>query len=239
MHLSRTIAACVATLALFAGQSAVADTIAIVGTGNVGAALGQRFAEIGHTIVYGSREPTRADVQDLVRASGPSASATTQSEAIAQADIVVLAVPAGIVESLTLGLGDLSGRIVIDPTNPRTIADDGLRDYPFHGSNAERIQALAPEAFVVKAFSTLGSYTMLDPSVAEGPVSVPIAGDDADAKRIVADLIAGIGLEPVDIGPLRYAHVIEGLHYLRYNAGQFGEARINFYLRPDRADPNQ
>ncbi|HEY5665541.1 MAG TPA: NADPH-dependent F420 reductase [Gammaproteobacteria bacterium] len=231
----------VASLLLFAfgsWQPAFADTIAIIGTGNVGSALGQRFAQLGHTVVYGSRDPTRDDVQALVAASGPNASATTQREAAQLAEIVVLAVPWDIVESLTPALGDLSGRIVIDPTNPRTIADDGLRDYPFHDSNAERIQVLAPEAHVVKAFSTLGFYTMLDPSAANGPVSIPIAGDNAEAKRVVAELTSGIGLVPVDVGPLRYAHVIEGLHYLRYNAGQFGEARINFYLPPDLADPD-
>jgi len=230
------------TLTLICGfsvqQPAVAETIAIIGTGNVGAALGQRFAELGHTIVYGSRTPQRADVQALVAASGSNASATSQREAAQQADIVVLAVPSDIVEVLTPQLGDLAGRVVIDPTNPRAIAADGLRDYAFHDSNAERIQALAPGAFVVKAFSTLGFYTMLDPAGANGPVSIPIAGDDADAKRLVAELTAGIGLHPVDVGPLRYAHVIEGLHYLRYNAGQFGEARINFYLPADLADPD-
>ena len=149
------------------------------------------------------------------------------------ADIVVLAVPWEVGEDLTRALGDLSGRIIIDPTNPRRIAEDGLRDYAFDGSNAERIQALAPDAHVVKAFSTLGAETMLDPASAGGPVSVPIAGDDPEAKEAVGELVAGIGLQPVDVGPLRYAHVIEGLHYLRYNAGQFGDARINFYFPPD------
>ncbi len=238
MHQHRSAVACILLVAIGGWQPAFADTIAIIGTGNVGSALGQRFAELGHTIVYGSREPERADVQALIAASGANATSTTQREAAQQAEIIVLAVPADIVESLTPSLGDLAGRIVIDPTNPRAIAEDGLRDYAFHDSNAERIQALAPDAFVVKAFSTLGSYTMLDPSVAGGPVSIPIAGDDADAKRVVAELTSGIGLVPVDVGPLRYAHVIEGLHYLRYNAGQFGEARINFYLPPDLADPD-
>ncbi len=218
------------------GQHAAAETIAMIGTGNVGSALGQRFAELGHTIVYGSREPARSDVQALVAATGPTAGAATPSLAAAQADIVVLAVPADVIESVTRELGDLAGRIVIDPTNPRAIADDGLRDFPFHDSNAERVQALAPDALVVKAFSTLGANTMMDPSLAEGPVSIPMAGDDEDAKRVVAELASGIGFHPVDVGPLRYAHVIEGLHYLRFNAGRFGEARVNFYFPPDLAD---
>lgn len=218
-----------------AAPIAGAATIAIIGTGNVGAALGQRFAESGHRIIYGSREPTRASVARLVAATGAMASADTQEAAAQAADIVVLAVPWDIVEPLTRALGDLSGRIIIDPTNPRRIAADGLRDYAFDDSNAERIQALAPGAFVVKAFSTLGAETMLDPAIAGGPVSVPIAGDDANAKRVVGELAAAIGFEPVDVGPLRYAHVIEGLHFLRYNAGQFGDARINYHLP---ADPN-
>lgn len=212
---------------------ALAETVAIIGTGNVGSALGQRFGELGHRIVYGSREPDSAENQALVAASGADASVTTQRDAAQAADIVVLAVPWEIVEDLTRSLGDLSGRIIIDPTNPRVIATDGLRDYAFDGSNAERIQAVAPDAFVVKAFSTLGAETMLDPSIAGGPVSIPIVGDDPDAKRVVAELASGIGFEPVDVGPLRYAHVIEGLHYLRSNAGEFGDARINFYLPPD------
>jgi len=215
---------------------AAADTIAIIGTGNVGGALGQRFAELGHTIVYGSRTPSRADVRELVAASGPNASAMTQREAAQRAEIVVLAVPWDVAETLTPALGDLTGRIIIDPTNPRIVADDGLRDFAFHDSLAERIQALAPGALVVKAFSTLGYYTMLDPSVADSPVTIPIAGDDAAARAKVAELTAGIGLVPLDVGPLRYAHVIEGLHYLRYNAGEFDDARINFYMPADRAD---
>lgn len=232
-RLPRSASMLVAAGILLAAQAAAAETIAVIGTGNVGAALGQRFAEIGHEVIYGSRDPQRDDVQALVARSGRNARATTQREAAAAADVVVLAVPWEIVEALTRSLGNLTGRIIVDPTNPRRIAEDGLRDYPFDGSNAERIQAVAPGAFVVKAFSTLGAETMLDPARALAPVSIPIAGDDADAKRVVAELVAGIGLEPVDVGPLRYAHVIEGLHYLRTNAGVFNGARINYHLPAD------
>jgi hypothetical protein len=215
--------------------AAGAETIAVVGTGNVGAALGQRFAGEGHVVIYGSREPARDDVQALVARTEGSARAAEPAAAAGAADIIVLAVPWEIAVDLTRTLGDLSGRIVIDPTNPRVIAADGLRDYAFAGSNAERIQAAAPGAFVVKAFSTLGAETMLDPAVAGGPVSVPIAGDDAAAKELVSGLVTAIGFDPVDVGPLRYSHVIEGLHYLRTNAGEFDGARINYYLP---ADPN-
>jgi predicted dinucleotide-binding enzyme len=73
---------------------------------------------------------------------------------------------------------------------------------------------------------------MLDPASAGGPVSLPIAGDDAQAKAVVASLVSEMGFAPVDVGPLRFAHVIEGLHFLRYNAGFFG-GRFNYFLRPE------
>src|SRR5690606_7330972 len=119
----------VGTIWALAGAAAMAETVAIIGTGNVGAALGQRFAAVGHEVVYGSREPDRSDVRQLVEASGPSASAATPGVAAEGADFIVLAVPWEVVEQVTRGLGDLSGRIVVDPTNPRVVADDGLRDY--------------------------------------------------------------------------------------------------------------
>jgi hypothetical protein len=89
---------------------------------------------------------------------------------------------------------------------------------------------------VVKAFNTLGAETMLDPGTAGGPVTVPLVGDDAGAKAVVADLIEGIGLVPLDLGPLRYARILEGLHFLRYNAGQVGAERFNYYLRPESGE---
>lgn len=204
----------------------------MIGTGNVGAALGRRFAEIGHTVVYGSRQPDRADVVSLVELTGNGASAILPEPAARNADIVVLAVPWDAVPGVVGSLGDLSGKLVIDPTNPRLTADDGFRDYVLDSSNAEIIQALAPGALVVKAFSTLGSETMLDPVIAGGPVTIPLIGDDGAAKERVAELVRAIGLVPVDVGPLRYARVIEGLHFLRYNGRLLGNA-FNYYLRPE------
>jgi NADPH-dependent F420 reductase len=224
---------------LAAGASAPVahpETIAIIGTGNVGGALGQRFAELGHTIVYGSRNPQSDDAASLVARTGGNARAAAQRDAVRGAGVVVLALPWEVVEQVTRDLGDLSGIIVIDPTNPRSTGADGLRDYAFEGSLAERIQAIAPKARVVKAFSTLGAETMLDPASAGGPVTIPLVGDDAAAKAAVAELAGGIGFAAVDVGPLRYARIIEGLHFLRYNAGQLGGVRFNYHLRPEVAE---
>jgi len=222
----------VAAAALVGPASVSAETVALIGTGNVGAALGRRFAEHGHKIVYGSRNPAAADVRELVTATGHGAVAVSQAEAATRADIVILAVPWSAAEDVVRALPSLRGKIVVDPTNPRVQASDGFADYPpqLEDSNAEKIARLAPGAEVVKAFSTLGFETMLDPKVAGGPVTVPIVGDDRAAKERVAVLAREIGLEAIDVGPLRHARIIEGLHYLRANANG---GRINYHFPRD------
>lgn len=221
-----------AAAGLLGASGAAADTIALIGTGNVGAALGQRFAAEGHSVIYGSRNPGDADVAALVARTGRGASAATPAAAAERASIVVLAVPWAAAEDVVRGLGPLAGKIVIDPTNPRRMAADGFADYPIDDSIAERIARLAPGAHVVKAFNTLGAETMLDPSLAQSPVTLPLVGDDRAAKERVAALARSIGLEAVDVGPLRHARIVEGLHYLRANAAG---GRINFHFPRDPA----
>jgi 8-hydroxy-5-deazaflavin:NADPH oxidoreductase len=216
----------VAAVFLLLGAPAIADTIAVIGTGDVGGALGPEFAAQGHTIIYGSRDPERGKVQDLVAKTGELASATTPAEAAAQADIVVLAVPGLLVEEITRSLGDLSGKIIIDPTNPLERRMNRL-EHAVDTSNAEIIQAAAPGAYVVKAFNTLNWKTMVDPESAGGPVSIPLVGDNGRAKDKVAELVSGMGLEPIDVGPLRDARWVEGMLILWIN-NRFGGKRPSF-----------
>ncbi len=216
---------------IFLAQPVVADTIAIIGTGNVGAALGPEFAEQGHTIVYGSRDASSDDVKALVAKTGDGTTATTPANAVRDADIVVLAVPGMLVAEITQGLGDLSGKIIIDPTNPLKRTDSGFT----HGvatSNAEIIQEMAPGAYVVKAFNALSWQTMLDPDSSGGPVSIPLAGNSDDAKATVAELVEGMGLEAIDVGPVENARWVEGMLMLWIN-NRYGSDRPNFdfYLR--------
>jgi len=84
---------------------------------------------------------------------------------------------------------------------------------------------------VVKAFNTLGAGTMADPASAGGPVTIPIAGNDADAKAVIAGLVTGIGFEVVDMGDISAAHAIEQMLIVRGNAGTMG-APFNYYFRP-------
>ncbi len=214
------------------GPTAVCgDTIAVIGTGQVGAALGTEFAALGHEIVYGSRDPERDNVKQLVARTGHGATATTPAEAVTAADIVVLAVPGMVVEAVTISLGDLAGKIIIDPTNPLVDREDGLMELGVETSNAEIIQAAAPDAYVVKAFNTLNWQTMIDPGSSGGPVSIPLVGDSDRAKAKVAELIKGMGLEPIDVGPLHHARIVEGMLILWINNRFVDGQPFDYYLR--------
>lgn len=213
----------------------LADTIAVIGTGNVGAALGPEFAAQGHTIVYGHREPDREDVQALVARTEGNASVELPADAVIGADMVVLAVPGTAAVEITESLGDLSGKIIIDPTNVVS-RENGRMSHgvPGKGSNAAMIQAAAPEATVVKAFNTLNWQQMVNPETAGGPITIMLAGDDDAAKARVAELVRGMGLDAVDVGGLEYAHVLEEM--LVMWAGALGSAPFNYYLRPMPGD---
>jgi len=223
----------VVVAALCGPVTGLAETVAVIGTGDVAGALGPEFAAQGHTIVYGSRDPSRETVRALVERTGAAASATTPSAAVVGADIVVLAVPGNVVEAATRSLGDLTGKIIIDPTNAIERSDAGFLTLRYASSAAEVIQSTAPGAYVVKAFNTLNWRTMVDPDSAGGPVSIPLVGDSAEAKAAVAELVEGMGLEAIDLGPLRYARHVEGMLLVwihnRYSGGD-GPA-FDYHLR--------
>lgn len=237
MNFRRLIHPLVILSAIFILNPAIlaADTIAVIGTGSVGSALGPEFAAQGHTVVYGTRDPQSDKASKLVERTSHGARATTQAEAAAAADIVVLAVPGMLVDEITRNLGDLSGKIIIDPTNPLVMRDDGRLGIEIDGSNAEIIQEAAPAAHVVKAFNTLNWRVMIDPASTGGPVSIPLVGNDAEAKAKVADLVRSIGLEPINVGPLRNARHVEGLSVLLLNNLRGAGPAFEFYFRKHEA----
>ena len=242
MRIDRIIAAASAALLLplLSPSSAFAAKIAVIGTGNVATALGPGFAAQGNTIVYGSRNPSEQKVKDLVAKTGHGATAASQQDAVKGADIVVLAVPGTAAGDVVKQLGDLSGKIILDPTNLVNRSNpDGNLDYPKPAnaaSNAELIQSLAPKARVVKAFNTLNVGQMTAPATAGGPITIPICGDDAQAKATIAALVKGMGLEVLDLGPLRYAQTLEQMLVVWGNARAHGQP-FNYYLRPQPQTP--
>lgn len=206
---------CLSISALTVGCSATQaqnqqETIAIIGTGNVGSSLGKIWADNGHRIIYGSRSAPSDRVQELVRVTGNGALATSQAEAAASADIVMIPIPPTAIEEVISALGNLDGKIIIDPTNWWSF-EDGWASAPRdpRDSLAEQVQELAPNALVVKAFNTLNYAVMVNPELSNGPVTVPIAGNNTAAKEKVAALVRNVGLEPLDVGPLAAAEYLE------------------------------
>lgn len=185
------------------------ETVAVIGTGDMGDSLGPRFAKLGYRVVYGSRSPESDSVRALVKKTGGTASATSQREAAQQADIVLMLVPWPAMETVAQSLGDLTGKVVVDVSMPFKQGDDGYPEHMLETSSAEMIQGWNPGAKVVKAWATMGSQIIDDTTSVDGPVSIPIASNDRGAKEKVASIVFAMGLDPVDFGPLKMAREIE------------------------------
>lgn len=206
--------AVLAAFLLFSG-AVHAETIAVIGTGNVGMALGTEFGGLGHAVIYGSRNPTSEKTQKLV-ARTKNATAALPADAAGQADVIVLAVPGMVTKSVVETLGDLSGKIIIDATNPLVFTGNPpIVTYGTDRSLGEIVQEAHPGAFVVKAFNTIGWPLMIDPPV-PAPV-IPIAGENADAKNQVAEWVHSMGIETVDIGGIYHSRVTEHIVVMMLN----------------------
>ncbi len=191
--------------------------IAIIGTGNVGGALGISWSKKGHRIIFGARNPQDARVQTLISSTAGKATAASIEEAVQQARIVVLATPWEAAQSALKAAGNLNGKILIDVTNPLIMSAEGLQQGLVIGhttSAAEQIAQWAKGANVVKAFNTIGSKHMSDPVIAEQKVTMFICGDDDPAKSNVKQLSDDLGFDTVDAGPLRAARLLEPLAML-------------------------
>ena len=184
--------------------------IAILGAGNVGGKLGKLWSARGHEIRFGVPDPKK--VASLLAGMGGRAQATSNREAAAASEVVVVSVPWPTAEQAIRDCGNLASKLVVDCINPLRSDLKGLA--LGHTTSAAEQVAAWSKAKVVKAFNTLGAglygNAEFDGTRADGFY----CGDDAQAKSNVKSLIAEIGLNPVDVGPLRNARLLEPLAML-------------------------
>ena len=173
--------------------------IAIVGAGSVGSALGFGWDQRGHDVTFAVRDLGSPSASEAAARGGQLGSLGEAAES----DVIVLAVPWTSMDQTLEALGDLSGKIVIDATNPVAPPFAGL-DVAGTDSGGEIVQRKLAGARVVKAFNQTGWENMAEAtSFPSGPKPVMfVAGDDADAKATVLALAGDLGFEGVDAGAL-------------------------------------
>lgn len=180
-------------------------TIGVIGAGAMGGPLGQAWAEAGHKVVWGTRNP--GELMELVQAAAPNATAGYADAAAAFGDVIVLAVPPSAIPQIGRDYGHLlRGKIVIDITNPRADRDgeEETARWLEMGTGLAMAEYL-PGARVVKAFNTLSSRMLANPAPNGVRIAIPIASDDEEARTIAAQLASQAGFEPVIVGPLARA----------------------------------
>lgn len=192
--------------------------VTIIGAGNMGRGIGTRAVAGGHSVTFVDENPENAEkTAGEVKGAAKNGTkvSTANLEDVKLGDIVVLAVWYGTNMDVVKQLGDkLAGKVVVDIANPLNSTYDGLATAP-NSSSAEDVAKVAPEgAKVVKAFNTTYAGTLVKGEVAGQPLDVWIAGDDADAKNKVAQLVQDAGMRPIDAGPLSRARQIEGMQLL-------------------------
>lgn len=201
--------------------------IAVLGTGMVGRALAGRLADLGHTVVVGTRDPQATLARTEPDAMGTEPYATWQGEhaavgletfaaAAARAELVVLAgsgaAALGMLEAA--GADNLAGKVLLDISNPLDFSA-GFPPSLFvkdTDSLGEQIQASFPQVRVVKSLNTLGAALMVEPAILGASSTVFVSGDDAAAKATVTNLLRSFGHDDVlDLGGIETARGTEML----------------------------
>ncbi len=192
--------------------------ITIIGSGNMGRGIGTRVVAGGHSVTFVDANPEAAEKAAAEIKASAKKGATTSAASLGDAvlgDVVVLAVWYGTNIEIAKQLGTkLAGKVVVDIANPLNSTYDGLATAPDSSSAEDLAKAIAAGAYVVKAFNTTFAGTLLAGDTGGQKLDVFIAGDDADAKSKVSQLVTDGGMRAIDAGPLHRARQIEAMQLL-------------------------
>lgn len=185
--------------------------IAVIGTGNVGSALGGSLARAGHRVTFAGRDAAKA--HDVASSVG-AAAVPSPEQAVSGADVVVLAVPFTAADEVASEIaGAIADKVVIDVTNPLRADFSGLATEG-GPSGAERFAELLPGASVVKAFNTIFASAQGNPALHGVRLDALYATDDEHAAAVVSELAAAMGFRPIKVGQLAAARELEALAWL-------------------------
>lgn len=187
--------------------------IAIIGAGDVGGTLGRLWIKKGHHIMFGVRNPQSHNVRNLIRSINSGVKVGTIGEAASFADVILLAIPWMAVEEVIKSAGNLSEKILIDPTNPINADLTGLI-IESSTSAAEEIAKWAKGSKVVKAFNSIGAKALNNLQFGSVRADAFICGDDFKSKTVIKKLATDIGFDTVDAGHLINARALEYLALL-------------------------
>jgi 8-hydroxy-5-deazaflavin:NADPH oxidoreductase len=206
--------------------------VSILGAGSVGRALAERFLLADCTVRFGARDVKTA----AANLTGPLKSVATlpPAEASADADLIVVAVPAGAALEAVRAAGDLSKKALLDCTNPLRWDAGPVWTPPPEGSTSLALAAAFPKARVVKGFNHFGAEIQRDPALKPGPADAFFASDDAEAKAFVMSLAGPMGFRAHDAGPLRNSALLENLAVLWIHLAAVGGAGRDFAFRMER-----
>jgi predicted dinucleotide-binding enzyme len=170
------------------------STVSIIGSGNMGTAIASIVTAGGNSAEFVGR-----DTSDQING-----------------DIVVLAVPHPALAEIVATRGaELAGRIVVDITNPLNFETFDSLVAPADGSKASELAAALPDSRVIKAFNTNFAATLATKKIGEHPTTVLVAGDDADAKQALIEVVRAGGVNAVDAGSLSRARELESVGFLQ------------------------
>jgi hypothetical protein len=192
--------------------------VTIIGSGNMARGIATRLVSGGHNVTIMDRQLDKA--RSLTEQVGGSSKKDVKIEGVVlggpiKDEIVILAIPYGATGEVIENLGvKLAGKTIIDITNPLNATYNGL-SVPDGTSAAEEIASKLPaSAKVFKAFNTTFAMTLITGQVDNKPLDVFIAGNDADTKARVSELVQGSGLHAIDAGPLERARQLEAMGLL-------------------------
>ncbi|MBI1185697.1 NADPH-dependent F420 reductase [bacterium] len=200
--------------------------IAIIGTGNVGAALATKWSAAGHHIILGVRNEADFKGKDLLQNANTTLSSI--ADAVAQAQVVLLATPAPLAVEVAKSLGNTDGKILIDAMN--IVMGGGPEGY---NNTADAVLANTQTREVVKCFNTTGYNNMLNPDYGNQKLDMFVCGDSASAKEVATQLAIDAGFANCyDVGGNKNFHLMEQFAMFWINLAMFqGQGReIGFKL---------